>query len=322
MRNYTRLSMRERCHLTTGLSIGEIAKRMGRHRSTRYRELSRNHTRGHYRPGLAHQQAIQRRPRKALKLQRDPSLYHYVYDRLKQGWSPEQIVGRMRLEKRSFVICHETIYRYVYQHGQKKLWQYLPSKRIKRRKQHARKSSSCRYGDIRLITKRPKNIEQRDCIGHWGGDLMAFAGTQKKTVTTLLERKTTMVLLLKNITKESSLVMNNIKDKFAQLSHIPCKTMTFDQGSEFAAYPLIEQSLPCKVYYCQSHSPWQKGSNENMNGRLRRYLPRDISIDHISQIELDQLAERMNTLPRKCLGFRTPKELFLKHIRKSCRTRS
>lgn len=326
MGDYTRLSMRERCNLTTfldmGLGISEIAKRMGRHRSTLYRELSLNHTQGHYRPGLAHHKAIKRRPRKALKLQADARLYHYVYDRLTDGWSPEQIVGRMRLEKCSFDICHETIYQYAYRHGQKKWCRYLPTKRAKRRKRHARRSSNCRYGDIRLITKRPKNIEKRKHLGHWEGDLIAFTGSKKKTVTTLVERKTRMVMLLKNTTKTSQIVMNKIKDKFINTKEIPCDTITFDQGIEFAAYPVVEKSVQCKIYYCQIHSPWQKGSNENMNGRLRRYLPRNININTIHQKDLDQLAEKMNTLPRKCLGFRTPKELALKHIKSTCRTRT
>ena len=100
-----------------------------------------------------------------------------------------------------------------------------------------------------------------------------------------------------------------------------CKTITFDQGSKFADHRQIEQGVGCKIYYCEPRSPWQKGSNENMNGRLRRYLPRHTQLDQITQKELDRLAERMNTLPRKCLDFRTPKELFLKHIKKICRTR-
>ncbi len=325
MGDYTRFSMRERCNLATfmdmGLSISVIANRLGRHRSAIYRELSRNHTQGHYRPGFAHHKAQARRPRKALKLQTNKRLYHYVYDRLKKGWSPEQVVGRMRLEKQPFDICYETIYQYVYQHGQKRLWQLLPSKHSRRRKRNARKSSNCRYGEIRLITKRPKNIEQRQTIGHWEGDLIAFTGTKKKTITTLLERKTRMVVLLKNTTKQSRAVMGKIKHKFIDEFHMPCKSITFDQGSDFADYPYFEKSIRCKIYYCESHSPWQKGSNENMNGRLRRYLPRDTKINQVNQKELDQLAERMNTLPRKCLGFRTPKELFLKHIKATCRTR-
>lgn len=183
-----------------------------------------------------------------------------------------------------------------------------------------RSHSHCRYGDIRLINKRPKNVEERRFIGHWEGDLILFRGTKKNSVTTLVERKTRLVQLLKNTTKVSQEVMNKIKNKLTGLN-IPCKTITFDQGVEFANYPSIENTMDGKVYYCHIQSPWQRGSNENMNGRLRRYLPRSTDIKAVTEQELDQLAEKMNTMPRKCLGFRTPKELFLKHIKTTCRTR-
>lgn len=326
MGHYTHLSKQDRlklaCFREMGLSIREIAKRLGRHHSTIYRELSRNHSQGYYFPFSAHLKAQTRRPGKPLKMQTDKKLYHYVYDRLKQGWSPEQIVGRMRLLKQPFDICHETIYQYVYQHGQKKLWLYLPTQRKKRRKRRARSVSKCRYGEIRLITQRPKYIEHRSSMGHWEGDLIEFQGTKKKTVTTLVERKARVVILLKNTTKTSRIVMNKIKDTFNKKPTVVCKTLTFDQGVEFADYRCIESASQCKVYYCEAHSPWQKGSNENMNGRLRRYLPSTTDIDCLTQEELDQLADKMNTVPRKCLGFKTPKELYLQHIRNACRTRT
>jgi len=129
-----------------------------------------------------------------------------------------------------------------------------------------------------------------------------------------------MVSLIKNNTKVSATVMKKIRDKLSSTHAFRCKTITFDQGSEFADYIRVELGVGCKVYYCQAHSPWQKGTNENMNGRLRRYLPRSTNIDQITQPELDQLADRMNNLPRKCLGYLTPKELFLQHHIKSCRT--
>lgn len=325
MTDYTRLSMRERCLLATllemGLSVSQISKRLQRHRSTIYRELSRNQTGGHYGPGLAHHRAKKRHPRKLMKMQNDPGLYQYVYSKLREGWSPEQISGRIKLDEEHDPICHETIYRYIYHQG-KMLYQYLPSQKPKRQKRHSRKKQSCRYGNIRLITKRPVNIEQRNIFGHWEGDLIEFSGTKKKTVTTLVERKFRMVSLIKNTTKTSREVMDKITINFTQQPNISCKTITFDQGSEFADYQHIEKQVNCKIYYCEAHSPWQKGSNENMNGRLRRYLPRHTNIDQVTQKDLDQLADRMNTLPRKCLGFRTPKELFLKHHKATCRAES
>ncbi len=324
MSHYTHFSMKERCQLLVfldmGLGVSEVANRLGRHRSSVYRELNRNGGGKRYSPALGDAQARKRRPGKALKLL-NPLLYRYVYNRLKKGWSPEQIVGRMRLEKQDFNLCAETIYRYVYHHGQRKLWQYLPSKRMNRRKRSGRNLSRCRYGAIRLITKRPEKIDQRKTFGHWEGDLIEFKGTKKKTVTTLVERKSRLVKLIKNVSKQSREVMIRINEQLIQARQLTCYTITLDQGSEFADYHLLEVASGCKVYYCEPRSPWQKGGNENMNGRLRRYLPRKTNIDQITQAQLDQIADKMNTTPRKCLGFKTPKELFLKHIYKSCRTR-
>lgn len=114
--------------------------------------------------------------------------------------------------------------------------------------------------------------------------------------------------------------MNKIKGKFENLPRKMCKTITFDQGSEFADYRHLEQQIKCKVYYCETHSPWQKGSNENMNGRLRFYLPRETDIGKMTQAELDAIAAKVNRCPRKCLGFKTPNELFVQQYKNDCRT--
>ena len=114
--------------------------------------------------------------------------------------------------------------------------------------------------------------------------------------------------------------MDKITKKFGNLPKKMRKTITFDQGVEFADYRHLEQQVKCKVYYCETHSPWQKGSNENMNGRLRRYLPKDAEIDKVTQIDLDLLASKMNRCPRKCLGFKTPNELFIQQHKNDCRT--
>ena len=133
------------------------------------------------------------------------------------------------------------------------------------------------------------------------------------------ERKSRMVYLIKNNSKHSHGVIDKIKKKFESLPEKMFKTITFDQGSEFAAYRDLEHQHQHKVYYCETHSPWQKGSNENMNGRLRRYLPRETDIATITQEDLDQLAAKMNRCPRKCLGYKTPQELFFQQFKNDCR---
>ena len=278
MGDYTHLSMKDRQRFSTylqmGLSIKEISHRLDRHRSTLYRELNRNRDSGIYLPSIACQKASARAHHgRRSKLQKDGYLRDYVVRSLKKGWSPEQISGRMKYQKLTIYVCPETIYQYIYKSKDKTLYYCLPYKQPKRRKRCARKQRLCRYGGMRLITQRPADISTRERFGHWEGDTIQFMGERKKVVTTLVERKSRMVILIKNSSKHSRGVMERIKGKFENLPKKMCKTITFDQGSEFADHRYLKDTMRCDVYYCEAHSPWQKGSNENMNGRLRRYLP-------------------------------------------------
>lgn len=322
MNHYTQLTMPDRCRfnilLDMNLPMAEIARRLNYHRSTLYRELKRNGVKDEYNPGLAHKKALCRKERKCF-IQKNPTLYKYIVKHIKEGWSPEQIIGRLKRKKSKFIICHETIYRYVYNHNYG-LHKHLPYKKPKRIRHCARKPQKCRYGEKRLITQRPGHIESRKYIAHWEGDSIEFKGNKSSTITTLVERKTRLLFLIKNETKASDIVVGKIHDKLTSFPQQICKSMTFDQGSEFASFHLLENPLNCNVYYCHTHSPWEKGSNENMNGRLRWVLPKDRNIDEITQEELDRIACRMNNTPRKCLDYRTPKELFLRQFNQICRT--
>lgn len=325
MGKYTHLSISDRCRFYTllemGLSIMEIAKRLSKHRSTLYRELNRNSELEGYLPKTAQLKTQERAEQKRLsKLQKNGVLRDYVVRSLQKGWSPEQISGRMKYRQLSFYACPETIYQFVYRSKNKVLYHCLPYKKPRRQKRYTRRKSPCRYGNIRLITQRSEAITTRKRFGHWEGDTIQFKGTKEKVVTTLVERKSRMVFLIKNNCKYSRRVMVKIKKKFATFPEKMFKTITFDQGSEFADYRQLEPNNERKVYYCQTHSPWQKGSNENMNGRLRWYLPKEADIDKITQNELDQLAAKMNRCPRKCLGYKTPQELFIQQYKNDCRT--
>lgn len=325
MGNYTHLSISDRRRLYTflemGLSISEIARRLSKHRSTLYRELNRNSDSEDYLPKTAQLKSDERCQQKRFsKLEKDGILRDYVVRSLQKGWSPEQIAGRMKYQKLTFYACPETIYQFVYRSNDKALYYCLPYKKPKRQKRYARQKSLCRFGGgIRLITQRAEDISTRRRFGHWEGDTIQFRGTKEKVVTTLVERKSRLVFLIKNDSKHSHGVMDKIKMKFDQLPKKMCKTITFDQGVEFADYKHLEQQMNCKVYYCETHSPWQKGSNENMNGRLRWHLPRETDIAKITQEELDQLALKMNRCPRKCLGYKTPQELFIQQHKNDCR---
>ena len=324
MGQYTHLSISDRRRfyvlLEMGLQISEIAKKLNKHRSTLYRERYRNSEAEGYFPKTAQLKtegrAKQKRPG---KLETDGVLRDYVVRSLKKGWSPEQISGRMKYHKLSFYVCHETIYQFVYRSKNKELYYCLPYKKPRRQTRFGRQKSPCRFGKIRLITQRPEDVSTRKRFGHWEGDTIEFRGTKEKVVTTLVERKSRIVFLIKNNSKHSRGVMDKIKKKFESLPDKMCKTITFDQGSEFAAYRELEKQFKGRVYYCEAHSPWQKGSNENMNGRLRWHLPRETDIAKMTQEVLDQLAAQMNRCPRKCLGYKTPQEVFIQQHKNDCR---
>lgn len=325
MKEYTHLSISDRRRFYTclemGLAIAEIARRLEKHRSTLYREINRNSSPEAYLPKTAQlkteEKAQQKRP---TKLQKNGILRDYVLRSLKKGWSPQQISGRMKYHKLSFYSCPETIYQFVYHSKNKALYHCLPYKKPRRQKRYTRQKSLCRYGVMRLITQRHESILTRKRFGHWEGDTIQFKGTKEKVVTTLVERKSRTVLLIKNNSKHSRGVMHQIQRKFHPFPAKMCKSITFDQGTEFADYRSLEQQMKCKVYYCQTHSPWQKGTNENMNGRLRWYLPRETDIAKITQADLDELAAKMNRCPRKCLGYKTPNEVFIQQYKNDCRT--
>lgn len=316
MGNYTQLTPRERrkigCFLDMNYSIDAISERLGRHRSTIYREIKRNSTKGFYFPGKANEKARKRKYRKPYKFKIDNKVYRYVIEKLKKGWSPEQICGRLKLKKVLGSICHETIYQYIYKHARSELYYYLPTQRKRRIARYQRKARPKLCNNHKSILNRPNEAENRLVKGHWEGDTIRFTNCRIRSITTLVERKSRLLILCKNEKSTSEMVMNNLKEKMKSLAKCNYKTLTFDQGSEFTNFYSVEQELKCDIYYAQARSPWQRGTNENTNGRLRRYIPRNINPIKINQDWLDEIAKMYNDTPRKCLGFRTPKEVFFK----------
>ena len=236
MNNYRQLSLNERqslyMYLEMGLSIKAISQKLSRYRLTIYREINRNKEPGKYLPGVANQKAISRAYNGRIsKIHRDRYLRDYVVKALKKGCSPEQISGRMKYQKLTIYVCPETIYQYVYKSRNQELYHCLPYKQSSRFKRYARKKQQCRFGgNIRLIA----DINKITRFGHWEGDTIQFTGNKKNVVTTLVERKSRMVLLIKNTSKHSRGVMEKISDKFESLPRKMRKTITFDQGTEFA----------------------------------------------------------------------------------------
>jgi IS30 family transposase len=312
MRRYKRISLSEREKIyelgQQNYNQSYIAKKLDRNRSTISRELKRclADPLG-YLPDRA--DAIARRfARRNSKLFRSANLLSCVLHLLKEGWSPEQISGRLKLESNHISISHETIYKYIYsQQGlEQKLYKLLARHKPKRTRWYSRKPKRSHIPDGSNISFRPKNVEHRKKIGHWEGDLVVFGSLKSSNVTTLLERKSRLAKLIHNNSKYTEEVIGGIKNKLSQLEPQQVKTITFDRGTEFAAF----RNLEIDSYFCNPHSPWQKGSNENFNGRLRRYLPKKFDHRNLSQNLLDKIEQKMNNQPRKCLRFKTPLEVF------------
>ena len=299
------------------LPIREIASQLGRHRSTIYREIARNEFRevkqyrGYY-PVTAEDNARRRR-RRQRRLVRDAQLRTHVVEKLKLWWSPEQIAGRLKIAGEDGRLCHETIYQFVYSPEGRalELHRHLLRARRLRRQRFGRKPRGLKIPLERTIAQRPAEIGERHAIGHWEADLLIFRRAHgKSNVTSLVERKSRLTRLISNVDRRSRQVIGAIAEALRPLPATARQTITFDRGSEFLGYQHLARKHGIEAYFCDPHSPWQKGTVENTNGRLRRFLPGELDLSTLTPARLQEIETHMNTTPRKCLGFRTPQEAF------------
>jgi IS30 family transposase len=297
-----------------GKGVREIGRLMGRCGSTISRELRRNALpRGEYKPGSADRIAMSRCRRKS-RIERLSPLRTYIDDRLAMGWSPEQIVGGLRLEESEHVVGVETIYRYIYRPAvrREKLHRYLPRAKASRGRRYFKRRREP-IENRRSIHERPKTAASREEFGHWEGGLMQFR-TQRGNLLTVCERKTRFILTAPLKTKtaaETSQVMARV---LGMLPRGACKTVTFDNGGEFHNHQRLETALGVTTYFCDPHSPWQRGTIENANGILRRDMPRKTGITNYSTNDIDEITWAINSTPRKCLGYKTPTEAFIENL--------
>jgi IS30 family transposase len=304
--------------LNAKVPVAVIARQLGRHRSTIHREISRNHFREQreyagYFPLTAQDRARQRRQRLS-KLRRHEVLRHYVIDKLERCWSPEQIAGRLKLDSTSGDgVCHETIYQYIYgpEGRAADLYRHLPKARRQRRARYGRKPRASFIPAARAIAQRPPEAEDRQTFGHWEADLLIFRREHgKANLTTMIERQTRFTILLPNPDRQSNALVGRIGQAWQGLPKGSCRTVTFDRGTEFAAYGLLADQVGTEAYFCDPHGPWQKGAVENANGRIRRFLPGERNLAELAEDDLAGIMGTLNTTPRRCLGYRTPKEAF------------
>ena len=191
------------------------------------------------------------------------------------------------------------------------LWWYLPLHRKNRTPRRARKRQKSKFDRDVSILFRPDDVAHRREFGHWEGDLMLFEQKRGQTnVTTLVERVSRFTVILKNPNKRTKPVMGKIMKAIKDLPHVARRSITFDRGTEFSAWQHLKDGLGVEPWFCDPHSPWQKGTVENTNNRLRRYLPRKSDPTAFTDRYLRSICDRLNATPRKCLGYQTPAEVF------------
>jgi len=318
--HYRQLSLEERCAISSlhaeGRSIGQIAACVDRSPSTISRELRRNTgTQVGYKPAYAEAQSRARRWRGS-RLARQPALRALVLSRLAMGWSPEQLAGRLTLEHSSMRISHESIYRFIYaqiRRTKNYRWRHYLPRGKSRRGWHRRPPRPLAHIKDRVaIACRPAHVNSRRQSGHWEADLL-LPRRSGAVVLVAEERKTRYVLLARQPGKHAQPIVDRLKSWFTALPPHLRRSLTQDNGPEFFAHHQLNP-IGVKTYFCHPHSPWQKGGIENTNGRLRRYIPRGTDPDSFSDADLQDLAQRLNHTPRKCLGFKTPAEAFLNQL--------
>ena len=319
-----RLSLEDRIEIDVGLRAGRplvsIAATVGVHPSTVSREVRRHGGRHRYRPVAAHLAAerARRRP-KAAKLD-DPRLVGRVSAMLEELASPEQITGRLRVEfpdEPEMWVSHETIYKSLYVQGRgqlrRELTACLRSGRAQRRP-HGRLENRGRIPGMVMISERPAEIEDRAVPGHWEGDLIV-GKDNRSAIGTLVERSTRFVLLLHLPDRHDAVsVRDEMIRVMGTLPEALRRTVTWDQGSEMSRHVEFSLETGTDVFFCDPHSPWQRGTNENTNGLLRQYFPKGTDLSVHDRAELDRVQASINNRPRKTLGFMTPSEQLTKLI--------
>ncbi len=296
----------------------KIANILGVNRSTIYREIKRNgfvhwHSKKQiYWNDVAHKKYLERR-KKGTKLSKDNELRDYVHLKLKSGWSPWQIEGRLKRENNNeCVISHETIYRYIYNDAaiRNQVYKKLRRKHFWRIKHNSRKP---RVPKELLINNRPEIINTREEFGHWEGDLMMFKQGIKGNLITLRERKSRYIIAIKNLNKTATGTALTLISSVKKIKkHI--KSITFDQGSEFNKYQWIKECFATDIYFCKPASPYQKGAVENGNGVIRAELPRDYNIELLKHKHIAELIDEINNRPLRCLGYLSPNEQFQTYL--------
>lgn len=301
-----------------GESFSDIAVRLDRPTSTISREVGEYAAyKWRYRAEKAQKQSDERKKKgRPKKLDTNEMLKNYIYDKLRTEWSPEEIAKRIKLEYRkdkTMRVSHETIYRHLYclPKGElkKELMRGLRQERKMRQPRQYAHYRRQRIEDIISISERPKEAEKRIVPGHWEGDLIVGKDSAS-AIGTLVERTTRLTLLVPLKAKNAFAVREAFAKAFERMPEKFKKTLTYDRGREMAGHKLFTAETKIQVYFADPYSPWQRGTNENTNGLVRQYFPKGTDFKEISANTIKEVERRLNSRPRKKLGFYTPAEKF------------
>lgn len=323
--NHLTLVEREKFFLwkAQGVSLREIGRRLGRSHTTLSREPKRNSRGirgGEYIPCHAQMKAEKRGIRQRTKAPlKCPLIFLYVrkYLRPPYGWSPEVIAGTLRIAHPGYSIVHETIYQYIYARRVKSrgmhLEQYLILGRKKRMKQNGRSvQRHSKIPEAVSIDLRPQVVERRKQPGHWETDNVIGKQTDSSALSVTVERVTRITLMSKLKDRTAEVKTQAVVGRMAEFSDSFKKTITADNGAENTRHKILTRETGMDVYFCHPYHSWEKGTVENTNGRIRRYIPKGVSIDTVSEEYIAALEHKLNSTPRKCLKYKTPYEMMRK----------
>lgn len=320
MKEYVQLSLEEREELyalqKVGWSLGRIGEKLGRNKGSLSRELHRNAKYGQtYIPCRAQAKADRRKLKQRRKAPlKNSTVYLYVREHLRMDWSPETIAGRLPLDYPQESVCTETIYQYIYQKDwyvkREKLWRYLTLRRKKRMEKLGRRvRREGRIPEAVSIDLRPEYIANRDSIGHWETDNVIGKQTDDTVLSVSVERKTRLTIM-SLVERSASSKTKALFTRFSLLPEVLRQTITTDNGKENTYHQQITKSLGMPVYFCHAYCSWEKGGVENMNGRIRHFLPKGESMDLLNTRIIQGIEWKLNTTPRKCLSWKMPLEVL------------
>lgn len=309
---YRRVTSEDRLRIKDGLDAGltntEIADKLGFHKSTIGREISRNKGKRGYRPKQAHRMSIEREAIKHGPYKMNPVMMIQIIERLQVNWSPEQISNRLRLEGEA-TVSPETIYKFIaddrWQGGD--LWKHLRRSKRGRKKRFPSEDRRGQIKNARSISTRPKTANQRSRKGHWERDTM-LGKNRKSGVLAIVDRKTRFNKFRKLNRRKA---INVTKETVVALKGLPLQTITNDRGQEFSDHENCSKKLGVGIFFCDPYSSYQRGTNENRIGILRQYFPKGSDLSKLTNKTLKKIEFEINNRPMKCLDWLTPYEAMM-----------